>query len=99
VDTSAATFRHSRSSTCRRADKFWDIQAAEWSYTIGGYQAIKKWLSYREEDLLGRGLKPEEVRYVTEMARRLTVLLSPGCSPDENNRRVSRTTYALPSKP
>ncbi|HEY5232099.1 MAG TPA: type ISP restriction/modification enzyme, partial [Verrucomicrobiae bacterium] len=25
-----------------------------WDYTIGGYQVIKKWLSYREFDLLGR---------------------------------------------
>jgi hypothetical protein len=27
-------------------------------YTIGGYQVIKKWLSYRERALLGREFKP-----------------------------------------
>lgn len=37
-------------------------------YDIGGYQVIKKWLSYREAKLLGRPLTKEEVRYVQEMA-------------------------------
>jgi hypothetical protein len=35
---------------------------------------IKKWLSYRKKPLFGRGLKPDEARYVTEMARRLAAL-------------------------
>jgi hypothetical protein len=64
-----------------------------WDYTIGGYQVIKKWLSYREKPLLGRGLTPEEVRYVTEMARRLTVLVALRPSLDDNYRNVIRTTY------
>ncbi len=64
-----------------------------WGYTIGGYQVIKKWLSYREKPLLGRGLTPEEVRYVTEMARRLTVLVALQPSLDDNYRNVIRTTY------
>jgi len=38
-----------------------------WNYTIGGYQVIKKWLSYREQELLGRSLKLEEVREVTQI--------------------------------
>jgi len=46
-----------------------------WRYTIGGYQVIKKWLSYRERALLGRDLKPEEARYVTEMVRRIAALV------------------------
>src|SRR5665213_3951875 len=33
-----------------------------WDYTIGGYQVIKKWLSYRELGLLGRALTPDEAR-------------------------------------
>ena len=32
-----------------------------WDYTIGGYQVVKKWLSYREKPLLGRSLTPDEV--------------------------------------
>ena len=62
--------------------------AAVWNYTIGGYQVIKNWLSYREKELLGRGLTPEEVRYVAEMARRLAALLSLQPSLDESYRRV-----------
>lgn len=45
-----------------------------WTYTIGGYQVIKKWLSYREEKVLGRALHPEEAREVTAMVRRLGAL-------------------------
>jgi hypothetical protein len=46
-----------------------------WDYTIGGYQVIKKWLSYREFALLGRALTPEEAREVTHMARRIAALI------------------------
>jgi hypothetical protein len=42
---------------------FWkNIPANVWNYTIGGYQVIKKWLSYREHELLKRGLTTEEAR-------------------------------------
>ena len=53
-----------------------NLPRAVWEYTIGGYQVIKKWLSYREKGLLGRGLTPDEVRYVTEMARRIGALVA-----------------------
>ena len=33
------------------------VPARVWKYTIGGYQVMKKWLSYRERALLGRDLK------------------------------------------
>jgi hypothetical protein len=46
-----------------------------WDYTIGGYQVIKKWLSYRELALLGRPLTPDEAREVTHMARRIAALI------------------------
>jgi len=36
---------------------YWaNIPQRVWDYTIGGYQVIKKWLSYREFALLGRAL-------------------------------------------
>ena len=69
-----------------------------WDYTIGGYQVIKKWLSYREKPLLGRGLTPDEVRYVTEMARRLAALIALQPSLDDNYRNVIRSTYLWPSQ-
>jgi hypothetical protein len=64
---------------------------------IGGYQVIKKWLSYREKELLGRGLMPEEVRYVTEMARRLAALIALQPSLDENYRHVIEAAYQWPA--
>jgi len=55
---------------------YWEnVPKCIWKYYIGGYQVIKKWLSYREKAMLGRGLKVEEVEYVTEMARRLAALV------------------------
>ncbi len=75
-----------------------NIPAPVWEYTIGGYQVIKKWLSYREKELLGRGLTPEEVRYVTEMARRLAALIALQPSLDENYRRVIEAAYQWPSE-
>jgi hypothetical protein len=57
-----------------------------WEYTLGGYQVIKKWLSYREKPLLGRGLTVAEVRYVTETARRIAALLAMRPQLDENYR-------------
>ena len=35
---------------------FWrNVPAAIWDYKLGGYQMLKKWLSYRERDVLGTG--------------------------------------------
>ena len=59
---------------------YWrNIPEKVWNYYIGGYQVIKKWLSYREQPLLGRPLTPDEVEEVTHIARRLAaiVLLEP----------------------
>jgi hypothetical protein len=64
-----------------------------WSYTIGGYQVMKKWLSYRERPLLGRDLTPEEARYVTEMARRIAALLLLEPALDANYERVKADTF------
>jgi hypothetical protein len=78
---------------------YWsNIPARVWEYTIGGYQVIKKWLSYREQKLLGRPLTKGEVRYVQEMARRIAaiVLLEPEL--DENYRSVKAHCYPWPTK-
>jgi hypothetical protein len=74
---------------------YWsNVPVRVWEYTIGGYQVIKKWLSYREEKLLGRPLTKEEVRYVQEMSRRIAaiLLLEPGL--DSNYRKVKEHTFA-----
>lgn len=72
------------------------IPARVWDYTIGGYQVIKKWLSYRELELLDRPLTPEEAREVMNMARRIAaiVLLEPAL--DANYQDVKNATYPWP---
>ena len=46
-----------------------------WEYTLGGYQVLKKWLSYREQALLGRPLAVDEVTYLRDVIRRIASLL------------------------
>lgn len=55
-----------------------------WSYTLGGYPVIKKWLSYREREILGRPLNADEVAYMSEMIRRIAAILLLGPSLDAN---------------
>ena len=55
---------------------YWrNVPAAVWRYKLGGYQVLKKWLSYRERNILGRPLKPEEVQHFTDTARRIAAIL------------------------
>jgi hypothetical protein len=65
-------------------------------HTIGGYQVIKKWLSYREEPLLGRPLTKDEARYVQEMARRIAAILLLEPALDANYQAVKANTYPWP---
>ena len=56
---------------------YWrNVPAAVWRYKLGGYQVLKKWLSYRERAVLGRALRPEEVWYFAEVARRIGAILA-----------------------
>ncbi|MCY4416872.1 MAG: N-6 DNA methylase [Chloroflexi bacterium] len=52
-----------------------NVPAAVWNYQLGGYQVLKKWLSYRESRVLGRPLLPEEVQHFTDTARRIAAIL------------------------
>ena len=55
---------------------FWrNIPAAVWNYQLGGYQVLKKWLSYREYKIVGRPLLPEEVQHFTDTARRISAIM------------------------
>ncbi len=55
---------------------FWrGVPANVWNYKLGGYQVLKKWLSYREQTILERPLKPEEIRHFTDTARRIAGIL------------------------
>ena len=55
---------------------YWrNVPSAVWSYKLGGYQVLKKWLSYRERGVLDRPLLPEEVQHFTDTARRIAGIL------------------------
>jgi len=67
------------------AHAFWrNVPDRVWTYTLGGYQVLKKWLSYRELSLLGRPLTLDEARYVTAVVRRIAALLLLGPDLDRN---------------
>ena len=75
---------------------YWqNIPARVWEYTIGGYQVIKKWLSYREEKLLGRGLTIAEVQEVSEMTRRITAIILLESDLDDNYQNIKTAVYSF----
>lgn len=55
------------------------VPASVYELTIGGYQVLKKWLSYRDFEVIGRPMTVAEAREATTIVRRLTayVLMQP----------------------
>ena len=73
---------------------FWcGVPETVWDYVIGGYPVIKKWLSYREEAVLGRPITKDEARKVTAMVRRLTALILLSDQLDVNYAVCRDNTY------
>ena len=61
------------------ADAQWEgVPVKVWAYTLGGYQVLKKWLSYREAAVLGRALSGDEALHFAKTARRITEILCMG---------------------
>ena len=55
---------------------YWrNVPAAVWYYRLGGYQVLKKWLSYREHGILGRPLTLKEAQYFTHTTRRIAGII------------------------
>jgi hypothetical protein len=76
-----------------------NIPANVWEYYVGGYQVIKKWLSYREAKVLGRPINVAEADHVRDIARRLTAVCLMGAKLDENYSAIKAATYTWPSAP
>ena len=53
-----------------------DVPEPVWRYTLGGYQVLKKWLSYREAAVLGRPLTGDEAQAFTHNVRRIAAILA-----------------------
>lgn len=89
------------------ANVWWsNVPANVWNYTLGGYQVIKKWLSYREKEVLGRPLSPQEAAHVSGMVRRIAAILLMGPALNANYEAAKATTIAweggrpvIPSSP
>jgi hypothetical protein len=70
-----------------------------WEVYIGGYQVMKKWLSYREYSFLKRPLTLVEAEEVQAMARRLTALCLLQPELDANYLKVKSATWLGRSVP
>ena len=72
----AATLGDSTLDVYLNSSAYWrNVPNAVWNYKLGGYQVLKKWLSYRESGVLDRPLLPEEVQHFTNTARRIGAIL------------------------
>jgi hypothetical protein len=79
---------------------FWkNIPEAVWETHIGGYQVLKKWLSYRDHSIIARPLNQEEVAHIQATARRLAAILLMGPDLDANYRASAEAHVPLPSQP
>jgi hypothetical protein len=65
--------------------------------TLGGYQVLKRWLSYREEVLLGRPLRETEARYFAQVVRRITAILLLSPALDASYAAILPTATGLPT--
>ena len=55
---------------------YWrNVPARVWNYRLGGYQVLKKWLSYRDQRVLGRVLHHNEVANFCRVSRRVSEII------------------------
>ena len=72
----AAVLGDTTLNICLNDRAYWrNVPENVWNYKLGGYQVLKKWLSYREKKVLGRDLHPEEVQHFPDTARRIGTIL------------------------
>jgi Type ISP C-terminal specificity domain/Eco57I restriction-modification methylase len=66
-------------------EAYWrGIPQAVWDFKIGGFPVLRKWLSYRTRNILGRDLTSAEARTFTSICLRLTELVLLGPQLDAN---------------
>ena len=78
-------------ATCWR-----NVPERVWEFRVGGYQVLKKWLSYRDSSILDRGLTAEEVEHVQATARRVAAILLLGPALDAAHRACAAAHVPLP---
>ncbi|MCW3100589.1 MAG: adenine specific methyltransferase [Chthonomonadaceae bacterium] len=73
---------------------YWrNVPEAVWKYTIGGYQVLKKWLSYRDKKVIGRDLTDDDMREARNIIRRIAavVMLTPDL--DANYQSIRESAF------
>ena len=69
LSTSGATLGATTCDVHLNDRAYWsNVPTAVWDYKLGGYQVLKKWLSYRERPVLGRPLTPDEIQHFATTA-------------------------------
>ena len=68
---------------------WYGVPQAAWDFKIGGFQVLRKWLSYRDRTILGRDLSVAEVRKFTRICLRVTQLALLGPRLDANYRTAT----------
>jgi hypothetical protein len=64
---------------------YWqNVPEKVWDLNVGGYQVLKKWLSYREHSIIGRPLTEMEVGHFQATSRRLAAVMLLGPELDAN---------------
>jgi len=73
------------------------VPTAVWEYSVGGYQVVKKWLSYREENVVGRPLTKDEIREVATIVRRIAAIVLMSDELDLNYAAARTNAYSWQS--
>ena len=63
-----------------------NVPIAVWDFTLGGYGVLKKWMSYRDEAVIGRALTRAEAMELSLIARKIASLIALQSALDENYR-------------
>jgi hypothetical protein len=73
---------------------YWsNVPSKVWECYIGGYQVIKKWLSYREESIINRPLNKDEVREVGNVVKRIAAIMLLSENLNNNYSFIKNNTY------
>ncbi|MEO8613906.1 MAG: hypothetical protein ABI600_02105 [Luteolibacter sp.] len=82
-----------------RAELFASAAELARPYTPGGYQVLKKWLSYRKSALLGRPLTSDEAQQFTHHVRRIASVIALHEELDTHYQYSIQKPFAIGSSP
>jgi hypothetical protein len=70
------------------------VPHAVWTYQLGGYPVLKKWLGYRQADRRdGKPLTEDERRWLRQMIQRIAALLALGPTLNELYQDVVANSF------